>query len=287
MRNAEVLNCLSKALAMEQKLNSPLLWTEYHSEAASEGVERLEPAWDPQQRPRARGGRAPRPRPRRRRRRAPLPRLRAHFRSAGPRRADRAPPPLRCSVIQTWKVNNTLTSPGLCVLTRLLPEYLAPPKRGALTRAAREGPAPGPRPLGGALPGAWAFAPGPSILGHQLEADGGLRPLRVWMHFKISFHTEHTGWLDGCKVYRAVIPVLLPRPHFTSKKMMFLFGLESTKSVRLQCFLENHLELISQEPIKQRPTQQKSLKRASFIFSSIICSGYQPRHSVSDDEGSL
>lgn len=61
--------------------------------------------------------------------------LRAHFRSAGPRAAGwMAPhPPLLCSVIQTWKVNNTLTSSGVCVLLHgYFPEYLALSKRGAL-----------------------------------------------------------------------------------------------------------------------------------------------------------
>lgn len=61
--------------------------------------------------------------------------LRAHFRLAGPRAAGwMAPhPPLLCSVIQTWKVNNTLTSSGVCVLLQgYFPEYLALSKRGAL-----------------------------------------------------------------------------------------------------------------------------------------------------------
>lgn len=68
-------------------------------------------------------------------RRAAAPPPRAHFRSAGPprRRMARAPPPLLCSVIQTWKVNNTLTSSGVCVLLHgYFPKYLPLSKRGAL-----------------------------------------------------------------------------------------------------------------------------------------------------------
>lgn len=68
---------------------------------------------------------------------APLPRRTVSPFSLGwslRRRMDGAPPPqLLCSVIQTWKVNNTLTSSGVCVLLHgYFPEYLALSKRGAL-----------------------------------------------------------------------------------------------------------------------------------------------------------
>lgn len=68
-------------------------------------------------------------------------------------RMDCAPPPLLCSVIQTWKVNNTLTSSGVCVLLHgYFPEYLALSKRGALGLP-KKGPGSGARrPRGGAAP---------------------------------------------------------------------------------------------------------------------------------------
>lgn len=68
-------------------------------------------------------------------------------------RMDCAPPPLLCSVIQTWKVNNTLTSSGVCVLLQgYFPEYLALSKRGAL-RLPKKGPGSrAGRPRGGAAP---------------------------------------------------------------------------------------------------------------------------------------
>lgn len=112
----------------------------------------------------------PPPRPR-----APLPRRPASPFSLGrsPRcRMDCAPPPLLCSVIQTWKVNNTLTSSGVCVLLQgYFPEYLAVSKRGALG-CPRKGPdCGGRRPREGRLPGARPLPLGGASSGHPLETD--------------------------------------------------------------------------------------------------------------------
>lgn len=81
-------------------------------------------------------------------------------------RMDCAPPPLLCSVIQTWKVNNTLTSSGVCVLLHgYFPEYLALSKRGAL-RLPKKGPGRGASwPLEGWLPGARPFLRGERLQG--------------------------------------------------------------------------------------------------------------------------
>lgn len=83
----------------------------------------------------------------------------------------RPTPQLLCSVIQTWKVNNTLTSSGVCVLLHgYFPEYLALSKRGALdcTSKARS-----LQPLGGAAAVARPFYPPGVPPGHQLGTDGG------------------------------------------------------------------------------------------------------------------
>ena len=80
-------------------------------------------------------------------------------------RMDRAPPPLLCSVIQTWKVNNTLTSSGVCVLLHgYFPEYLALSKRGAL-RLPQGGPE-----TRGDYP-RQAFSSLGASSGHRLETD--------------------------------------------------------------------------------------------------------------------
>lgn len=110
------------------------------------------------------------------------------------RRMDSAPPPLLCSVIQTWKVNNTLTSSGVCVLLHgYFPEYLALSKRGALDCTSEA-------PSGVCSPGeARLLWPGPFFPqgvppGHQLGTDGGFCSKS---RCTLDIDTD-SFWLGGC-----------------------------------------------------------------------------------------
>lgn len=108
-------------------------------------------------------------------------------------RMDRAPPPLLCSVIQTWKVNNTLTSSGVCVLLHgYFPEYLALSKRGAL----RLGP--GRRagwPREGRLPPRQDFFPVGSIFRTPIRNRLGAFAALKTDHFRYAYRL-HFGL--GC-----------------------------------------------------------------------------------------
>lgn len=152
--------------------------------------------------------------PMQRRLRAPLPRQPASPFSLGRsprRRMDRAPPPLLCSVIQTWKVNNTLTSSGVCVLLHgYFPEYLALSKRGALG-CPRKGPAPGAgRPGEGRLLRAEPALPGGHLQAPIRSRSGVFAALNVGA---LELSIQASFWLGGALIKSSLIDLYFYQRH--------------------------------------------------------------------------